>query len=336
MGKRFRIVTVGLSPAWDITCKGEHLEWGEHKVISETSCRPAGKALNISRALAWMGQASTAAGLWGRSDYEQMVEGLRPKKNQKLKIKNRRSKIENRNLKGFIRVKMTAVAGATRRNVTVVDTARKREMHLRSRSELATRGSLRRLRGDLRGVVSRPSVCVFAGAMADGELLGEVIRVVKVCRSAGGRVAVDTSGAALSKLVDAGGLWLIKPNVEELCELLGERIENRAASLAKAARALLDRAGMVLVSRGSRGVVLVTNEGAFSGRVVGGERRAVSTVGCGDYLVAGFLAGLREGGDIGSALKVGLQAATARAWGWWESKRWTEVKEEKKVEVKEL
>ncbi len=317
MGRRFGIVTVGLSPAWDITCKGEHLEWGEHKVIGETSCRPAGKALNISRALAWMGQASTAAGLWGRSDYEQMVEGLRP-------------------LKGFIKVKMTAVAGATRRNVTVVDTARKREMHLRSRSELATRGSLRRLRGDLRGVLSRGSVCVFAGAMGDGELLGEVIRVVKVCGAGGGRVAVDTSGAAFSKLVDGGGLWLIKPNVEELRELLGERIEDRAASLAKAARALLDRAGMVLVSRGGRGAVLVTDEGAYEGRLVGGCREAVSTVGCGDYLVAGFLAGLREGGDIGSALKVGLQAATARAWGWWESKRWTEVKEQVKVEVKEL
>lgn len=269
MGRRFKIVTVGLSPAWDITCRGADLCWGEHKVIGETSCRPAGKALNISRALAWMGQASTAAGLWGRSDYEQMVEGLRP-------------------LKGFIRVKMTAVAGATRQNVTVVDTARNRDMHLRSRSELATRGSLRRLRGDLRSVLTRRSVCVFAGAMADGELAGEVIRVVKVCGDGGGRVAVDTSGAALSKLVDAGGLWLIKPNVQELRELLGERFEDRAASLAKAARALLDRAVMVLVSRGSRGVVLVTNEGAFSGRVVGGERRTVSTVGCGDYLVAGF------------------------------------------------
>ena len=40
--------------------------------IDEQVVRPAGKALNVSYALAWMGGESVAAGLWGREDYDEM------------------------------------------------------------------------------------------------------------------------------------------------------------------------------------------------------------------------------------------------------------------------
>jgi fructose-1-phosphate kinase PfkB-like protein len=56
MNRNFSIITVGLSPAWDILCYGEGLEWGLHREIKTTKFQPAGKALNISQALAWMGK----------------------------------------------------------------------------------------------------------------------------------------------------------------------------------------------------------------------------------------------------------------------------------------
>ena len=102
------IITIGLAPAWDITCRGQNLDWGKHQCIDEQSILPAGKAFNISRALAWMGQESIAAGLWGGNDYEQM---------QKL----------SRALWPLIDVKMTAVNGDTRRNVSIIDTANQKE-----------------------------------------------------------------------------------------------------------------------------------------------------------------------------------------------------------------
>ena len=104
-----RIITVGLCPSWDVVYQFEGIDWGQHKTVSSCVNRPAGKALNISRALAWMGQTNTAAGLWGRDDYGQMLEAA--------------SALLKR-----VTVKLTAVDGGTRRNVTVVDTTNAREM----------------------------------------------------------------------------------------------------------------------------------------------------------------------------------------------------------------
>ena len=314
--KRARIVTVGLSPAWDITCRAKRLGWGVHKDIDEQTIRPAGKALNISRALAWMGQKSVTAGLWGRDDYDQMLECMRP-------------------LRRFVKIKRTAVEGRTRRNVTVVDTANGREMHLRSKSGLASVKALKRLKADLKQIVRRGSICVFAGVLPEGALLGEVVRIAAMCRNMGARVVVDTYGDALKAIFEAGLAWSINPNVEELRGLLGARVRDDPVSLVKAGRRVLSRVEAVLISRSEKGGVLVTKEGAWQGRCAG-RAKVLSTVGCGDYLLAGFLKGLRDGSDPGSALETAIKVATARAWGWTESKTWAQVRRGMRVKVEEI
>ena len=72
------IITVGFTPAWDVTNYVDGIEWGQHKVISSQTITPAGKPLNVSKALAWMSKRSIAAGLWGKSDYNQLIEALSP------------------------------------------------------------------------------------------------------------------------------------------------------------------------------------------------------------------------------------------------------------------
>jgi fructose-1-phosphate kinase PfkB-like protein len=225
-----RTITIGLSPAWDIRCCGTGLDWGRHVEIDEQVVRPAGKALNVSYALAWLGRPSIAAGLWGREDYGQMNSAVR-------------------RLDGWIRTRMTTCPGSTRRNITVVDTRRHREMHLRRRSELASPRTLQRLRADLKKTVRKGDTCIFAGAMPGNSLLGLVVDLARVCRDRGACVVVDTHGPALSGIVDAGLASVISPNVEELCELLGQQVENTPVRLASAARRLLDKVGTIVISR---------------------------------------------------------------------------------------
>jgi fructose-1-phosphate kinase PfkB-like protein len=62
----------------------------------------------------------------------------------------------------------------------------------------------------------------------------------------------------------------------------------------------------------------------------------VSTVGCGDYLLAGFLAGLADTDDAQAALATGLQVAAARAWAWTETRSWADAVEHIKVDVRPL
>jgi fructose-1-phosphate kinase PfkB-like protein len=306
-----RIITVGVSPAWDVTCLGKELDWGRHTIIDEQMVRPAGKAMNVSVALAWMGSPSIAAGLWGRDDHEEMATAVA-------------------RLGGYIQTRMTVVEGRTRRNISVVDTQAHREMHLRDPRSLASIQNLKKLGDDLAGLVRPGDLCVFSGAMPGGELLAPTVDLVRVCHHRGARVAVDTYGPVFKGIVDAGLAWLISPNVEELRELVGSALEDAPAALVEAARGLLDRAQMARIGRGEKGALLVTKAGAWTGCATT-RNPALSTVGCGDYLLAGFLAGLREAGDPRAGLVQGLKAATARAWGWSETQDWPQV--ENKIAV---
>ena len=312
----FSIITVGLSPAWDITCRGKGLGWGLHKYIDEQTIQPAGKALNVSKALAWMGQKNTAAGLWGRQDYQPMVAAVR-------------------SLWPLIKVKMTPVAGSTRQNVTVVDTASDRDMHLRNRSELASKETLRRLKADLQAMVNSKSVCVFAGAMPEHQLLDDIVKMVRSCHWRGAKIVLDTSGPALRRVVETGCIWLIKPNVQELRQLLDRGIAERPAALVKAAEKLLHKVEAILISRGKKGAILVSKDSAWQARCIA-RRKTLSTVGCGDYLLAGFLKGLKDKSDAGSGLGTAIKAATARAWGWTEGKSWSRVLREIKAGVERV
>ena len=323
MRDRISIITIGLSPAWDITCRGRNIDWGLHQEIDEQTVRPAGKALNVSKALAWMGRKNTAAGLWGREDYSQMLAAVR-------------------NLWSSIQVKLTAVAGRTRQNVTVVDSANNKEMHLRNKSRLASVKTLKKLQADLEKIVQSGSICVLAGTMPAGGLLGDVVRIVEFCKSRGAKIVLDTSGHPLREIVDTGSAWLIKPNVEELRELLGEQVKDGPVSLAKAGRKLLDKVEIVLISCGAKGGIVVTKDGAWQGRCAV-RAKVFSTVGCGDFLLAGFLKALEEGSSVrsprdgtDSALKTAIKVATARAWGWPEKKTWPQAMKEIKAAVKRV
>ncbi len=311
-----RIITIGLSPAWDVSCRGRDLDWGRHPEIDEQVVRPAGKALNVSSALAWMGHASVAAGLWGREDSEQM----------------RRSVCGQGEL---VRVKMTLVDGPTRRNITVVDTLNRREMHLRQKSRLATSASLAYLSADLRTLVRPDDVCVFAGAMPTGSLVELLVALVRACHDRQAPVVVDTHSQALRSLVDAGLPWLIAPNVEELAQLLGSEVKDTPAKLVAAARTLLEKVPTVLISRGARGAILVTKRGAWSGCATT-RGKVLETVGCGDYLLAGFLAGYRQRHNARTALGTALKVATARAQGWTETHTWSRARGRIEVRVDPL
>ena len=316
MNRYSSIITVGLCPCWDTICRFDGIDWGEHKKVSSAEIRPAGKALNISRALAWMGEKNIAAGLWGRDDFQQMAKAMQP-------------------LGKLIKVKMTTAEGETRRNITVVDMVNNREMHLRNISELASKKSLRKLEADLKAIVNKNSVCVFAGAMPEDEFVEDVIRIINSCRQRGAEIVVDSNEDALKCIFDTGAVWMIKPNVEELRELLGEHVTDSPAALVRAGRKLLDKVEVVVISRGKKGAVVVTNKGSWQGRCVGGSR-VLSTVGCGDFLLAGFLKGLKAKSDVGNALGTAIKIATARAWGWPERKSWSQALRGIKVAVEKV
>jgi 1-phosphofructokinase family hexose kinase len=312
-----KLLTIGLAPAWDVTCVGRDLDWGQHVTLEKQTIVPAGKALNCSRALAWLGHGSIAAGLWGREDIGQLRTRLR--KHAPL-----------------IEPDLTPVPGRTRVNVTMVDSIRAAEMHLRCSSELASSRSLKALTKRLAQGLQAQDICIFSGALPNADLTEAVLTLCRTCIDrAGKRFIVDSHGALFKTLVEEKLAWLIAPNVQELEELLGRSIRNTPRTLAAAAEELLAFSTMVLISRGKQGALLVTRRGVWQGRCRQ-NGQVLSTVGCGDALLAGFVAGLREAKRPATALAVALKTATAWAWGWTDQKTWPAARRDIRVEIARL
>ncbi|MBN2376085.1 MAG: hypothetical protein JXD22_06775 [Sedimentisphaerales bacterium] len=294
------IITVGLSPCWDITCRAPGLNWSCHQKLTSQTSQPAGKALNVSRALAHREIPSTAAGLWGRADYPQMRQNLK-------------------SLAPLLNLCMTTAPGSTRQNITLIDTSRCREMHLRAPALLLNRKSLRQLHNQLTKIITPNCFCVFSGSIPHNENFPHVIELIESCRDLGARLVIDSSGPALHKIVALGGIYLIKPNLEELNELLGRSIPDKPAALAGAARSFTSQVQTILISRGPKGALVVTKNSAWRARCPLAANSAVptaiSTVGCGDHLLAGFLRGKYLNLSLKKSLESALQSATAHAWG---------------------
>ena len=311
------ILTIGLAPAWDVTCLGRGLDWGRHVTVESQTIWPAGKALNVSRALAWLGQNSIATGLWGRDDIGQVRRVLRQTTPQ-------------------IEPCLTPAPGATRVNVTVVDTEQSQEMHMRCPNALASSRSLGALTTRLTKRVQPGDLCVLSGAMPGADLTEAVLGLCRVCvHRAGTRLIVDSYGPLFKTIVQEKLAWLIAPNVQELEELLGRPIRDTPRTLAAAANELLENSTAVLISRGPQGALLVTRRGAWQGRCRRREK-VLSTVGCGDYLLAGFLAGLRKALPRRAALTLALKVATARAWGWPDYRTWSAARRDIPVEIERI
>jgi 1-phosphofructokinase len=131
--------------------------------------------------------------------------------------------------------------------------------------------------------------------------------LVRRGHAAGVRVAVDSSGPPLAQAL-AAGPELVKPNLDELVELVGRPLATLDAVVAAAAEVRQRGAGAVIVSLGARGAVLVDGGDPVLAR----PRPIVarSDVGAGDALLAGFLA---AGGAGAAALRAGVAWGSAAA-----------------------
>lgn len=143
------------------------------------------------------------------------------------------------------------------------------------------------------------------GSLPAGVPAGFYADLVTQRRAAGLPTAVDSSGASLAATLGAGP-DLIKPNLDELAELTGR--EPRTLGDVAEAGKLLRAQGVkaVLASLGPHGALLLDENGLLFGEAP--VARPVSTVGAGDALLAGFLAG---GGNGAAALETALRWAAA-------------------------
>ena len=126
-----------------------------------------------------------------------------------------------------------------------------------------------------------------------------------------GLAVVDTAGEPL-RLALPLAPFLVKPNRAELEELLGRRLPGLEDLMEGARELRALGARNVLLSLGGEGALLLDETGAFH-RMDAPVGRVVNSVGAGDAMVAGFLAGWMCTGDYGQAFRLAVASGSATA-----------------------
>jgi 1-phosphofructokinase len=107
------------------------------------------------------------------------------------------------------------------------------------------------------------------------------------------RVLLDTSGVPLTAALAGAVLpYVVKPNRAELEEFAGTSLMSDAALLGAARGLIAAGVTLAVVSLGTEGALFVTQDVALRAGLPAIE--TTSTVGAGDAMVAGIIAGLRE------------------------------------------
>ena len=122
---------------------------------------------------------------------------------------------------------------------------------------------------------------------------------------------VDTTGESLLKVLKYNP-FLIKPNHHELGELFGVKLNSKEEVIEYAKKLKDMGAQNVIISMAGDGAVLIdSNGGVTTSNVPKGVVK--NSVGAGDSMVAGFIAGYLNSGKIEDGFKLGVATGSASA-----------------------
>lgn len=281
------IYTVTFNPSLDYIVTVEHFTPGMVNRTREEIIFPGGKGINVSMVLQNLGYDSTALGF---------LAGFTGDKLQSL--------LEEKGITtDFIRV----AEGMSRINVK-----------LRSDEESEINGQGPAIKPeDIKGLYEKldelrdGDILVLAGSIPDVMPGSIYMDIMKHLEEKELKIVVDATGNLLVNVLPYHP-FLIKPNNHELGEIFGVRIESKEEVIHYARKLQEKGAVNVLVSMAGDGAVLVAEDGSIY-QAEAPKGKVVNSVGAGDSMVAGFLAGYLEKGNYGDAFRMGVCTGSASA-----------------------
>jgi 1-phosphofructokinase len=286
-GGVFMVYTVTLNPAIDYVVGLDTLEPGAINRNRREQIQFGGKGINVSNVLRCLGVDTVALGFVAGFTGDALEKGLRD-----LGLAT-----------DFIPVEQ----GMTRINVKIKAAE---ETEINGIGPEITASDVQKLYALLEQAGAGDMV-VLSGSVP--KCLGADIyaEILKRLEGKGIRTVVDATGQALKAALEYRP-FLIKPNLRELEDFFGEPMNSNKKIEIAAIKMREMGAQNVLVSMAGDGAMLLDETGAVH-RIRCPEGTVINSVGAGDSMVAGFLAGYLRTADYGYALKLGTAAGSATA-----------------------
>ncbi|MGV9337839.1 1-phosphofructokinase family hexose kinase [Streptomyces sp. NPDC003688] len=260
------ILTVTLNTALDITYHVRSLRPHASHRVSDVAERPGGKGVNVARVLAALGHEVTVTGFAGGATGGVLRDRLAGT--------------------AGLTDALVEVAGPTRRTIAVVDERTGDTTQLNEPGPQISPAEWAAFLRAYDGLLAGASAVALSGSLPPGVPVGAYAGLIRVARSAGVPVLLDTSGEPLRRGV-AARPDLVKPNAGELAELTGSHEPLRATRDARRRGA-----HAVVASLGPEGLLAATPEGHW--RATPPAPLHGNPTGAGDAAVAGLLSGLVE------------------------------------------
>ncbi len=280
------IYTITFNPAIDYVIHTNNIRTGEVNRTSSETYFIGGKGINVSVVLAELGVKSVALGFVAGFTGDAIENGL-----LKKGISTDFIKLDN----GFSRI-----------NVKIKSDE---ETEINGQGPEICEEAIAELFRKL-DLINNGDILVLAGSIPKSLDSDIYEKILSYCDGKGVHFVVDASGSLLLNVLKYKP-FLIKPNNHELGEMFGVKVES-PADIEKYALKLREMgARNVLVSMAGDGAMLFAEDGStYSCGVCKGTVR--NSVGAGDSMVAGFIAGIADG-DYSHALKLGTACGGATA-----------------------
>ena len=263
------ILTITMNPSIDIAYQVNGFKLDTTNRTQETHKTPGGKGLNVTRVLSQLGENVVASGLIGGKHGEFLTSEL-----DKANVKH-----------DFYHIKEET------RNCIAI-------LHDNQQTEILEQGpSISAEESDeflefFKKLILDIDIVAISGSLPKGLSTDYYTHLVKTCHESKIPVVVDTSGASLEAVLNSDVKpTVVKPNTEELSQLLGKKVTSDV-SLLKESLEDDQFEGMewVIVSLGSEGAFAKHKDTYY--RVKIPKISVVNPTGSGDSTVAGITSAL--------------------------------------------
>lgn len=281
------IVTLTLNPAVDKSTEIERLVPEKKMRCGEMLVHAGGGGINVSKAIQELGGRSIAVFPYGGLNGQVLLQLVKEEQVDAHAIE---------------------VAANTRENFVATETSTNKQFRFVMPGQALSADEVNQLKKTIEQL-PHVSYLVCSGSLPPGVPDDFLAQLADLAHAKNIRLILDTSGAPLQAALQKG-VYLAKPNLSELCSLVGKEYLD-VSEIEGAARDVIDRGGceVLVVSMGPTGAMLVTKNEIKEFRAPTVKKQ--TTVGAGDSMVAGIVWMLEGGKEIADAVQFGIACGTA-------------------------
>ncbi|HEM5992485.1 TPA: tagatose-6-phosphate kinase [Streptococcus suis] len=263
------ILTITLNPSVDIAYQLDTFHLDTVNRVENVQKTAGGKGLNVTRVLKQIGEDVVATGFIGGEIGSYVKKQLT------------RNDVKN----SFVEI-----GSETRNCIAVLHDGQQTEI-LEQGPTIQEHESLNFIE-HLEIILNNIDVVVISGSLPKGLAGNYYVKIIELCKKCGVAVVLDCSGEALKNVLESQQKpTVIKPNTEELSQLIGKEVTDDIQELKSVLSGqLFQGIDWIVVSLGAQGAFAKHNDKFYRVRIP--KIKVVNPVGSGDSTVAGIAASL--------------------------------------------